>query len=194
MQIRERKNNGTLGAGRRFGFVRGLVYSAALVFALHGFSEAIHGQTDTRPTDAPPPMRVMSKTERDELEKNSGVRSRTQSALRLMEARMKNAESLNAKGDSSGVFAQLGAFHAIIDDTLDFLGANEKMTRTILNNFKRFEIGLRKFTPRLELVRRGLPSTHREYVVTLLKHLRDARTRATDSLYSDTVLRIDDTD
>jgi len=76
-----------------------------------------------------------------------------------------------------------------MDDTLSFLGSNDKFKGRVLDNFKRFEIGLRRFTPRLELVRRELPLTHEFYVRSLLKQLRDARTKATEPLFGETVLR-----
>lgn len=169
--------------------LKSLVYSAAVIFSVQASAFTAIGQAEAVPIDAPPPMRVMSPEERETLDRSSGVRVRTQTALRLMETRIKTAEDLNAKGNSGSVFEHLGAFHAIIDDTLDFLGANEKMTGRILDNFRRFEIGLRRFSPRLELVRRGLPASHREYLITLMKHLRDARTRATDSFYTENLIR-----
>jgi hypothetical protein len=58
----------------------------------------------------------------------------------------------------------------------------------VLANLKRFEIGLRKFTPRLELIRREVPLTHEFYVRSLLKQLREARTKATEPLFGETVL------
>ncbi|MBA2378464.1 MAG: hypothetical protein H0V76_02680, partial [Blastocatellia bacterium] len=85
-------------------------------------------------------------------------------------------------------FVELGAFHAIMDDALDSLGANERMTHRVLTNFKRFEIGIRRFNPRLELIRREFPGSHEYYVRSLIGHLRDARTRATEPLFGDTVL------
>jgi hypothetical protein len=86
------------------------------------------------------------------------------------------------------MFRELGGFHALMDDALEFLGGNQKMTGKVLNNFKRFEIGLRRFTPRLELIRRNLPVSHEFYLRSLLKQLRDARTKATEPLFGDSIL------
>jgi hypothetical protein len=48
---------------------------------------------------------------------------------------------------------------------------------------------LRSYTPRLELIRRDLPIKYEYYVRVLIKVLREARARAIDPLFDDTVLR-----
>ncbi len=138
---------------------------------------------------APPPLKTLSKDERSQLEKAGGPRVRTDLALKLMNVRLGNAETLSSRKAFDEAFVELGAFHALMDDALDYLGAHEEMNRRVLTNFKRFEIGIRKFNPRLELIRREFPLTHEYYVRSLLEHLRDARTRATEPLFGDTVLR-----
>jgi hypothetical protein len=136
---------------------------------------------------APPPLKTISRSERDQLDREKGIKSRTKLALELMDGRLKRAENSLA-GDVEQTFAELGIFHALMDDTLSFLGGNGRPSKKVLANLKRFEIGLRKFTPRLELIRREVPLTHEFYVRSLLKQLREARTKATEPLFGETVL------
>jgi hypothetical protein len=76
-----------------------------------------------------------------------------------------------------------------MDNTLDFLNKSDKDSGRVLDNFKRFEIGLRGFTPRLELIRRDLPIRYEFYVRNLIKNLRAARARAIEPLFdTDAVL------
>jgi hypothetical protein len=83
------------------------------------------------------------------------------------------------------VFRELGGFHALVDDALEFLTTSESDKRKVLDNFKRFEIGLRSFMHRLELIRREMPP-HREYYVRmLLREMREARARAVEPLFGD---------
>lgn len=138
---------------------------------------------------APPPLKLISDTERSRLDRENGVKSRTRRSLELMDARLTNAEAALKASDFDKAFAELGVFHALIDDTLAFLGGAEKDSRKVLFNFKRFEIGIRGFTPRLELIRREMPLSHETYVLSLLKQLRDARTKATEPLFGETVLQ-----
>lgn len=185
-QLREIVLSPVRGKQRKSGRYAVFVLSASVLF-VSAFQ--INAQTPAEIDTAPPPLKVISKSERDELSSSKGVKERTKTALEFMDVRLKNAELANSRGDLDTAFAELGAFHALMDDTLSFLGSNDKFKGRVLDNFKRFEIGLRRFTPRLELVRRELPLTHEFYVRSLLKQLRDARTKATEPLFGETVLR-----
>lgn len=146
-------------------------------------------QTDDDQDKAPPPLKTISKAERELLDRQKGVKERTKTTLDLMDARVKAAAKFNEAGDLEKAFAELGVFHAMMDDMLQYLETSDAKRGRILDNFKRFEIGLRRFTPPLELIRREMPLTHEFYVRSLLRQLRDARTKATEPLFGNTVLR-----
>ncbi|HSI89413.1 MAG TPA: hypothetical protein VK918_10175 [Pyrinomonadaceae bacterium] len=164
-----------------------MIFTAVAVAA----SEAA-AQTDEIEA-APPPLKTISDTERTRLDREKGVKGRTRRSLELMNARLANAEAALRSEDFDKAFSELGVFHALIDDTLAFLSGAESDSRKVLFNFKRFEIGIRGFTPRLELIRREMPLTHETYVLSLLKQLRDARTKATEPLFGETVLQDNET-
>jgi len=105
-----------------------------------------------------------------------------------MDARLLNAESLNAREDYGEMFNELGRFHALVDNTLNFLNRKNSDSGKVLNNFKRIELSLRKYITRLELIRRDLPVKYEFYVRTLIKYIRDARTKAVEPLFDDTVV------
>lgn len=136
----------------------------------------------------PPPLKILSKTEKSQLEAVAAIKQRTKLALELMEARLISAEGLNAKEEYSGMFLELGSFHALVDNTLDFLDSNDKDSGKVLNNFKRIELSLRKYITRLELIRRNLPIRYELYVRRLVKYIREARTKAVEPLFDDTVV------
>lgn len=140
------------------------------------------------PDSAPPPLRLVSKGELTRLEAAKSVKERTKYALELMDARLTKAEEL-IKGDGlDEMYAELGGFHGLMDNTLDFLDESDKDSRKVLSNYKRFEIGLRKFRPRLELIRREIPLRYEPYVRNLIGYVRDARAKAVEPLFGDTVL------
>lgn len=130
----------------------------------------------------------MSKDEHGRLDGASGVKDRTKLALELMNARLTRAEEFNTKGDFTQMYNELGGFHALMDDTLEFLDESGKDRDSVLNNFKRFEIGLRAFAPRLGLLRREIPAEFDPYLKSLLRYLRDARSKAIEPLFADTVV------
>lgn len=167
-------------------------FVAILVFLILAFAPSVFAQDDDD-TDitqtAPPPLRKLTKNERTQLDAEIDVKRRTKLALELMSARLQRAESFAANSEFEALYAELGGFHGLMDDTLAFLEKSDKDKGKVLNNFKRLEIGLRGFTPRLEVIRRNLPLKYEYYVRVLLRYLREARTRAVEPLFDDNVVK-----
>ncbi len=78
--------------------------------------------------------------------------------------------------------------HGLLDNTLDFLGKQDSNKGKVLDNYKRLEIGLRGFAPRLETIRRDLPLRYEDYVHKLLKYVRDSRSRAVEPMFGSSVV------
>ena len=155
-----------------------------LVFAAVGLARAQDDDDDL----APPPLRVMSADEKTRLSAEAEVKRRTKLALELMDLRLKQAEKDDAAEAYDPMYVELGAFHGIMDNMLEFLNKGDKESGKVLNNFKRFEIGLRGFIPRLELMRHDMPIRYEHYLRTLGKNIRAARTKAVENLFDDTVV------
>jgi len=167
-----------------------LLYILSFVICLITFSVSpISAQeADDDQEIAPPPLKLLSKDERSQLSAQTEVKKRTKLALELMEARIKKSEELQTRQEYYEMFKELGGFHAVMDNMLEFLDNSNKDSGKVLNNFKRLEIGLREFRPRLEMIRRDLPLKYETYVRNLVKYVRDARARAVEPFFSDTVL------
>ena len=130
----------------------------------------------------------MSDDEKTKLAGQTEVKRRTKLTLELMEARLARSESLVTQEGYDQMFPELGAFHALMDNMLEFLDNKNKGSGKVINNYKRFEIGLRRFTPRLEVIRREIPLRYELYVKDLIKNLRAARAKAIEPLFDDTVV------
>ena len=137
---------------------------------------------------APPPLKFVSKSELSRLDTITDVKKRTQAALELMSVRLKNAESLRTQDQLDLMNKELGSFHGLMDNTLGFLDRSDKDSNRVLNNYKRFEIGLRQFRPRLEVLRRDIPLRYEPYLRNLIIYLRDARAKAIEPMFSDSVV------
>lgn len=137
---------------------------------------------------APPPLKFVPKEEAARLEAITDIKKRTQTALELMSARLKQAETLMAQEQLDEMYKELGGFHGLMDNTLAFLDKMDNSGGRVLNNYKRFEIGLRQFRPRLELIRRDIPLRYEPYLRNLILYLRDARAKAVEPLFSDSVV------
>lgn len=158
------------------------------IFSLFCFCGAVSAQEEQFNEIAPPPLKVVSKQEKSALEAETKLPERTKLALLLMDTRLKKAEEFNTKDQFSEMLDELGGFHGLVDDTLKFLDRNDDGRGKVLNNFKRLELSLRKYIPRVELIRRDLPARFEPYVRSLVKNLRAARTRAVEPLFGDTVV------
>jgi len=86
------------------------------------------------------------------------------------------------------MFRGVGGFHGLMDDALAFLNKRDNGGGKVLDNFKRMEISLRGMAPRLEVIRRELPMRYDTYVRKLMGYVRAARTKATETLFDDTVV------
>lgn len=145
-------------------------------------------QTDDDSEDFPPPVKTLSKEERKALDRETDSRKRTRLAIEFMEKRIAQGERFAAQSAYRAMFFELGVFQGIVEDTLRYLQRSSRGTGRDLDNFKRFEIALRGFTPRLEILRRESPLRYEGYIKSLQKDLREARAEAVKPLFSDTVV------
>jgi len=175
-----------LSAHRRIELV---LIGLSLIFLL-GSEATCMAQVPTEDPDAaPPPIRVISKEEQQLLAAETAVKKHTSIALELMSKRLDNAESLNSAGRFDDMYSELGSFHALMDEALHFLIKQDTDSGRVLNNFKKLEIGLRAFQPRLETIRRDLSSRYEPYIRTLIKYIHEAREKAIEPMFGKTVVR-----
>ena len=160
-------------------------FAVLIAFATAGLA---YSQGVVEDNLAPPPLKALSTDEKTRLSAEPEVKRRTKLALELMDLRLKQAEKFDAAEDYDPMYVELGAFHGIMDNMLDFLNKGNKDSGKVLNNFKRFEIGLRGFIPRLEMMRHDMPIRYEHYVRSLGRSIRAARTKAVENLFDDTVV------
>jgi hypothetical protein len=191
-------NHGRLTRGFRFYFARvgrgprgsaHLIRFFSIVAVSIFFSAAIAGQVpDEIPDEAPPPLKILSKEEKQALAAEPEVKKHTTVALELMARRIENAERLNTAEKFDEMYKELGSFNAIMDDALKFLTKQDSDRGRVLNNFKKLEIGLRAFQPKLEVIRRNLSSQYEPYVRKLIRFIHEARAKAIEPFFGNTVV------
>lgn len=157
------------------------------------FSGNVFAQDDEEfPEYFPPPKIELSKDEKTALSDEKDVKSYTKLAIDLMNARLKKAEELTTNQKYNDVLQELGGFQAIMNSVMQFLWQNNTGRGKVLDNFKRYEMALRSFTPRLETIRREMPERHENYVIRLLKLIRENRAKAVEQLFGKTILPADE--
>ncbi len=166
-----------------------LMIWAVMVAGLFFLIAGSESPAQTTPDDsAAPPLRVVSREELARLGLQRDVKRRTQATLDLMAARLTKAEALIQSEQFDEMYKELGGFHGLLENNLDFLNAGNKDSGKVLNNFKRFEMGLRQFRPRLEMIRRNIPLRYEHYLQTLIQYVREARAKAVEPLFGDSVV------
>ncbi len=169
-------------------FTKTIVSGLLLLFLCGCSASRISAQQSESLEVVPPPLKFISTEEKKLLDAETDVKSRTKLALNLIDAKLKEAEALNAQQKYREMFEKLGNFHALVDNTLDFLDRNDNGRGKVLNNFKRLEMSLRTYLTRLELIRRDLPLEYEFYVRNLGKYIRDARSKAIEPFFSETII------
>ncbi len=161
-----------------------LCLPAIAILCFHVGSYAQEETSDT----PPPPVKVISKEEQDRLDTKKDMKDRTKLSVEMMNARLTAAERLASAGEFDAMYGELGHFHALMDDALDYLNKRDDRKGKVLDSFKRLGIALRGMATKIEVIRRELPVKFDTYVRKLMGYLRANREKATDSLFVDSVV------
>jgi hypothetical protein len=166
--------------------VAGILAVIALAVVMSG--EA-HGQTTLMaPLPAPPPLRLVPRGERSQLETVRDAKGRTRLSLELAEARLSRAESLTQSQQYESASRELGIYQGILDDALRFL-KDQKDQKKLRDIYRRFEISLRAHGARLESIRRTTPSEYSVNIKTITDCTKNLRGELLNGFYGDTVIR-----
>lgn len=138
--------------------------------------------------EVPPPLKILPKDEKNQLMAETDPKKHTNLALELSEGHLTKAEELGGKQDFESMLKEFGAFSAVIDEAVSFIEKNSTGGGKILSSSKKLEIGLRSYSPRLEVMRRDVPSGYEPYLRGLIKAVRNARTKAIEPFFGTTVL------
>jgi hypothetical protein len=174
---------------QKFGlaFVRLL---SILSFILLSMTLAYGQEGDGMPDDvAPPPLKLISKEEKDQLAAESGVKDRANLYIDMMEARLKKSEDLSSHDDFGSALTQLGSYEGLLEKMVSDLESENKSGKA-LSGFKKLEITLRQHMFRIETLRRLMPFKYGFHLTRLQRVIRRTRAEATESLFSDSVVRI----
>lgn len=136
------------------------------------------------PDEFPPPLKTISESEEARLRSSRNQTEELRITRDLMEARLTAAESAIRSGDELGMFFELGAFHALMERMLERLldSKSAKRSSSQISNLKRFEMTLRGYPSRIELIRRR-SFEFDSYINDLQLEIRRARTRSLEPMF-----------
>lgn len=146
---------------------------------------------DPHPLDqtAPPPMKIISRAERSQIEQAKEDKVRVKLTIELAETHLTNVESQTSQQQWEGAAAEAGMYWALVEDVLNFLKTIEHDSNHRRDLYKRVELALRSHGPRWTTIRHSTPAEYAVWIKEIEEFARNGRTEALESFYGHTVLR-----
>jgi hypothetical protein len=151
---------------------------------------AAHGQEPhVQQTTAPPPLKIITRLERSQLNEAKDLKARLKTAIEFAETHLANAEAQTLRHEYDNAAAEAGKYWALIDDAFDSLKPLNHDSNKTRDLYKRLELTLRAHGPRISAMRRSTPAEYAVWLKEIEDFARRGRTEALNSFYGHTVVR-----
>lgn len=141
------------------------------------------------PQNAPPPMKLIPQDEWTRLNNMRSPGDRTRASIEMAESHLARALEATNGGLFDHAAREMGGYQALFEDALKYLAAMDSSRGRVRDLYKRLELALREHAPRIETIRRITPLEYSVHIKGVLEYTKEARTRALDSFYGNTVMR-----
>lgn len=171
---------------------RRLLLSAQLLLLGLVSVPAVYGQEpqpQPTPLTAPPPFKMIVKQERTEIESTNDSKKRLKLIIQFAGDHLERAEQHTSRQNYEAASAEVGMYHALIENALQFLSTFKRDSNKTRDLYKRLELSLRADGPRLTAMRRVTPLDFAVWIKHVEDFARDGRTEALNSFYGHTVVR-----
>jgi hypothetical protein len=138
---------------------------------------------------APPPMHLVSKSERSQLDETRDPKSRLHQTMILAEDHLTRIEKLTGERKFDEASAELGSYLGLIGDLRDYIAKLNHDKNSTRDLYRHFEIEVRAHIPRLAIIQRTTPAAYVLNVKDAEEFIKDTRAEALDSFYGHSVLR-----
>jgi hypothetical protein len=149
----------------------------------------VPGQEPVQQLTAPPPPKVISKDEQVQLDTAKDQKTRVKLFISLAESHLLLAEQYTVQPNFEAASAEIGKYHALVDEALEFLASLKHDSNKTRDLYKRIELALRAHGPRLTSMRRTTPLEYAVWIKEVEEFARNGRTEALNSFYGHTVVR-----
>ena len=170
--------------------LRLILSMAVILLFLAPFVPAVSAQ-DPHPLDqtAPPPMKIITRAERSQLEQAKDDKARVKLTIELAETHLTKVETHTSQQQYEGAAAEAGMYWALIEDVLTFMKTVERDSNHRRDLYKRLELTLRAHGPRWSTIRHSTPAEYAVWIKEIEEFARNGRTEALNSFYGHTVIR-----
>jgi hypothetical protein len=146
-------------------------------------------QPSPTPLTAPPPFKMIVKEERVQIEQTTDSSKRVKLTITFAGAHLSAAEQHTARENYEAASVEVGMYHALTENALQFLSTFKRDSNKTRDLYKRLELALRADGPRLTAMRRVTPLEFAVWIKHVEDFARDGRTEALNSFYGHTVVR-----
>lgn len=173
---------------------RTVILATTILLLTFVYLPSVHAQSEQpqpqpTPLTAPPPLKVIIKEERAQLDEAKDQKDRLKLTIDLAVGHLTKAEQLTNQTEYEKAQEEVGMYHALIENSLESLGALKRDSGKTRDLYKRLELALRAHGPRLTAMRRVTPIEFAVWIKKVEDFARDGRTEALNSFYGHTVLR-----
>lgn len=178
---------------------RTIVIAAHLLLLAFVFSTAVNAQESQpqpqpTPLTAPPPFKMIVREERTAIESAArDPQRRLKMTIEFADNHLLIAEQHTARENYEAASTEVGMYHALIENALQFLSTFKRDSNKTRDLYKRLELALRADGPRLTAMRRTTPLEFAVWIKQVEDYARQGRTEALNSFYGHTVVKPDKT-
>ena len=166
----------------------------ALFFALACAPVVLGQDPQITQLNAPPPIKAIPKEERTQIEDAKDPKNRLKITIDLSDTHLGLAEKYTTQANYEAASREVGMYHALIENALNFLASLKRESNKTRDLYKRLEMSLRADGPRLTSMRRTTPLEFAVRIKEVEDFAREGRTEALNSFYGHTVVRDDKSD
>jgi hypothetical protein len=140
---------------------------------------------------APPPMRFVSRAEREQLAAARDPKARIRTTIDLAADHLTRAEYLTWDKKFAHASEELGGYLGLIDNAVAFIGDLVRDKGSTRDLYRHLDIALRAHIPRIAVMRRSTPAEYAANLKAVEEYARNTRADVLESFYGHTVLRGD---
>lgn len=140
---------------------------------------------------APPPMRFVSRAEREQLNAARDPKARIRTSIDLAADHLTHAEYYTSEKKFAQASEEFGGYLGLIDDAVGFIGDLVRDKSSTRDHYRHLDIALRAQIPRIAVMRRSTPAEYAANLKAVEEHARDMRAAVLEAFYGHTVLRGD---
>jgi hypothetical protein len=138
---------------------------------------------------APPPMHLVTKSDRSQLDVARDPKTRMKANMTLAIDHLTQTEKLTTDGKFDEASAELGSYLGLIGDLRDYIATLDPNKGSTRDLYRHFEMDVRPHINRLAIIQRTTPASYVRNIKDAEEFVKETRSEALDSFYGHSVLR-----